>query len=56
MPDDFEPCDSPVTELAAQAALHHEVFLAWIEAGFTEKQALELLKALITASRSEGGE
>ncbi|MGW1001761.1 hypothetical protein [Streptomyces sp. NPDC002520] len=42
--------DEPITQLAAAAAEHHEVFQAWIGAGFTEHQALELLKALITAN------
>ena len=56
MPDDFESSEPPVTQLAAEAALHHEVFRAWVEAGFTESQALDLLKALIIAQRPGGGE
>lgn len=39
----------PITELVAMAAQNHEMFQAWVDAGFTEQQALELLKALITA-------
>lgn len=44
----------PMTELAALAAQHHEAFTAWISAGFTEHQALELLKAIITANTAGG--
>ncbi|MFJ6841394.1 hypothetical protein ACIQRE_01855 [Streptomyces griseoluteus] len=40
----------PITELAAQAAAHHEVFQSWVEAGFTEAQALELLKTLLAGA------
>jgi hypothetical protein len=43
----------PLTELAALAAQHHEIYEAWISAGFTERQALELLKTVILAK--EGG-
>ncbi len=43
-----EPND-PITPLTAGAAEQHEMFLAWIAAGFTEAQALELMKAAITA-------
>lgn len=39
----------PMTELAGAAAQQHELYLGWIAAGFTEAQALELLKAFITA-------
>ncbi|MFD7793587.1 hypothetical protein [Streptomyces sp. NPDC059759] len=43
----------PFTELSVLTAQHHELFEAWKAAGFTERQALELLKALIAAK--EGG-
>lgn len=46
MPD---PEDS-ITELAAGAAQLHEVYLAYLNAGFTEPQAFELTKAILTAS------
>jgi PIN domain nuclease of toxin-antitoxin system len=39
----------PITNLATASAQQHEMFLAWVAAGFTEAQALELLKAFITA-------
>ena len=44
MPDNPQP---PLTELAAQAALHHEMYSAYVEAGFTEEQAMQLLATVI---------
>lgn len=46
MPDNPQP---PLTELVAGAALQHELFSAYIDAGFTETQAIKLIAALITA-------
>lgn len=51
MPDDPQ---SPITELAADAARQHEVFRTWVDAGFTEDQALKLLIAVITATSGGG--
>lgn len=51
MPDGMP---EPITELAALAAQHHELYQAWTAAGFTEQQALELLKALVTAGVTGG--
>jgi hypothetical protein len=51
MPDNPQP---PLTELAAEAALHHEMFNAYIGAGFTEGQAIKLLAAIVTANTSGG--
>ena len=51
MPDEIP---DPITELAAAAVQQHELYEAWVAAGFTERQALELLKTLITA-QSAGG-
>lgn len=33
----------PLTQLAQDAARHHEVFRAWVDAGFSEDQALRLI-------------
>jgi hypothetical protein len=33
----------PPTTLATEAVRHHEMFLSWVAAGFTEDQALRLL-------------
>jgi len=51
MTDNPQP---PLTELAAEAALHHEMFNAWTEAGFTEGQAIKLLAAIVTANATGG--
>jgi len=40
--------DDPMTELAATAASMHELFLAYVKAGFTEAQAMQLLCALLS--------
>lgn len=37
----------PVTALQFSAMQQHEMFSSWVDAGFTEYQALELLKAFI---------
>lgn len=39
----------PMTPLATSAAQQHEMFLAWVAAGFTEPQALGLLKTWLHA-------
>lgn len=39
----------PVTDLMSASAQQHEMYLAWVAAGFTETQALELLETFITA-------
>jgi hypothetical protein len=43
------PAD-PVTVLAAGAAQAHELFTAWVDAGFTDRQALYLLGQVMAAS------
>lgn len=40
------PAD-PITPLAAMAAKHHEMFRAWVAAGFTDDQAIRLLAATL---------
>jgi hypothetical protein len=44
---DSMPAD-PVTDLAASAAQLHEAYEAFIEAGFTESQAMQMVCALLT--------
>ncbi len=46
MPDNPQP---PLTELAAAAVQQHELYRSWVDAGFTQDQALDLLKAVIAA-------
>lgn len=40
----------PLTDLVAAAAGAHELYLAYIEAGFTPAQAMQLLCAMVAAS------
>jgi hypothetical protein len=40
----------PLTPLAQQAAAHHEAFRAWVDAGFTEEQAMDLLKTVMVVN------
>lgn len=49
MPEDTPA--SPLTDLAAGAAQLHELFTAYVAAGFTENQALRLVIGLLTGSR-----
>lgn len=44
----------PLTELAAGAVQLHELFLAQVEAGFTEPQAMQIVIAVLTASMGGG--
>jgi hypothetical protein len=37
----------PFTELAAGAIQAHELFMAFVEAGFSEAQALDLVKVML---------
>lgn len=39
----------PMTALGEGAAMHHEVFMAWVRAGFTRTEALQLLVEVIRA-------
>lgn len=39
----------PMTALAAGAAQQHELFMAWVGAGFTRAEALQLLLGVIGA-------
>ena len=49
----------PLTELAEGAAQMHEMFLAYVQVGFTEQQALYLvgcaLKAILAPPTAGGG-
>lgn len=37
----------PISELGEAAVAQHEMYLAWVNAGFTPDQALELVKTTI---------
>lgn len=43
-----ETPQDPLTELAAGAVQLHELFLAQVEAGFTEQQAMQIVIAVLT--------
>lgn len=40
----------PITPLAATAAKHHEMYRAWVDAGFTDDQAIQLLSATLSSA------
>jgi hypothetical protein len=46
--DDNTPGD-PMTQLAAGVAQQHEMFTAYVEAGFTRPEALKIMIAIIVA-------
>ena len=46
--------DSPLQTMLEAAIAIHEVYLSYVEAGFTDAQALELVKTLIANGGSGG--
>jgi len=48
MDDNTHPED-PVTSLAVGAVQQHEMFLAYVHAGFTRDEALKLIGAIMAA-------
>lgn len=50
---DSLPAD-PVTELAAGAAQLHEAYESFIEAGFSESQAMQMVCAILTSGQGGG--
>ncbi len=46
--------DSPMSALAQGAAATHEMFRAYVDAGFTEAQALEITIAILVQSLGGG--
>ncbi|MBZ6207560.1 hypothetical protein KVH31_13730 [Streptomyces olivaceus] len=51
---DIHPQD-PITQLAAAAVQLHELYGAYIAAGFTDVQAFELVKVTLAASVGGAG-
>ncbi|WP_416476915.1 hypothetical protein [Streptomyces sp. LKA04] len=49
-----EPQD-PITQLVAVAVQLHELYEAYLSAGFTEAQAFELVKVTLAASMGGAG-
>jgi len=48
MPDDLP--DDPMSALAGAAYQMHELFVAYVAAGFTDEQAMSIILALLTAT------
>lgn len=46
---------SQINDMRTQALAQHEVFLSYVEAGFTRAEALELVKTQIAAYIQAGG-
>jgi hypothetical protein len=46
----------PLSALAAAAAQMHELFLAWVGAGFTRAEALQMIIAVLTKAQPPGGQ
>jgi hypothetical protein len=44
----------PLTELAAMAAMHHELFAEEVNAGFTEEQAMRIVLTVVSAGLGGG--
>ncbi|MFB6955463.1 hypothetical protein ACFCYB_00145 [Streptomyces sp. NPDC056309] len=53
MPD--SPQD-PITHLAAGAAQLHELYTAYVDAGFTPDQAMQIVLTILTAGATGGGQ
>lgn len=39
--------DDPLTELQTAVAQQHELFVSYIEAGFTRDEALDIIKTIV---------
>lgn len=52
--NDQDSNEWPITQMAAAAAQMHEMFCAYVDAGFTERQALYLCgRVIVAGSRSD---
>lgn len=48
--------EDPITQLQAGVAQQHEMFMAYVEAGFTRNEALRILISVIIAMMTSGEE
>ncbi len=48
--------NDPLTFLAEAAAQQHELFMAWVNAGFTRAEALQMIIAIMTEGMSQTSE
>jgi hypothetical protein len=44
----------PMSQLATGAAQQHELFMAWVNAGFTRAEAMQLLLVVVEAGIAKG--
>jgi hypothetical protein len=44
----------PMSQLATGAAQQHELFMGWVNAGFTRTEAMQLLIAIVAAGIAKG--
>lgn len=44
----------PMSQLATGAAQQHELFMAWVRAGFSRAEALQIIIAIVTAGIAKG--
>jgi hypothetical protein len=50
------PPGDPLTWLAEAATQQHELFIAWVNAGFTRSEALRMLIAVLLQGQATGTE
>lgn len=48
--------EDPMTQLATGVAQQHEMFMAYVDAGFTRPEALKIIIAMLTMHVSDGDE
>lgn len=48
--------EDPITQLQAGVAQQHEMFMAYVEAGFTRNEALRILISVIISMMTSGEE
>lgn len=47
------PMENPLTDLKAMTLTMHELYMELVEAGFTEEQALDLLKTMLLTNNPD---
>jgi hypothetical protein len=48
--------EDPISALAAGVAQQHEMFMAYVDAGFTRPEALKIIIAMLTARTPDGSD
>lgn len=44
----------PTADMRNEAVMHFQIFTAWVDAGFTEEQAMRLLGQFLAAALDQG--